>query len=77
MQERVSYNKEVQTMTFEEEEEAAVPSEEEIRERIIRERDAAEAERVKELEELSEQLDKEIELEIRGLSSDACQLVIH
>ena len=43
------------------------PTEEEIRERIQKERDA-EAERIKELEELSEQLDKEIEMEIRGKS---------
>lgn len=56
-------------MTFDDEEEkAAAPSEEEMRERILRERDVAEAERIKELEELSEQLDKEIEMEIRGMS---------
>ena len=65
-QERVSYNKEVQTMAYEEESKAAGPSEGEIRERILREREAAEAERIKELDELSEQLDKEIEMEIRG-----------
>ena len=55
-------------MAFEEEEgKAFAPSEEEIRERILKERETAEVERMKQLEELSEQLDKEIELEIRGL----------
>lgn len=66
-QERVTYNKEIQTTDFEVD---ATPSnEEEIRERVLRERDQAEAERAreKELEEESVQLDKEIEQEIRGL----------
>ena len=58
-------------MAFDEEPSAA-PSEEEIRQRILREREAADAERVqreKELEEESVQLDKEIEAEIRGKST--------
>ena len=45
------------------------PSEEDTRQRVLREREAAETERVtrdKELEEESVQLDKEIEEEIRG-----------
>ena len=54
-------------MSFDEDEKVDRPSEEEIRERVLKERDAAEAERLKELEELSEQLDKEIEMEIRGM----------
>ncbi len=53
-------------MSFDEDEKANGPSEEEIRERVLKEREAAEAERLKELEALSEQLDKEIEMEIRG-----------
>ncbi|KAI0084486.1 WD40-repeat-containing domain protein [Irpex rosettiformis] len=68
--ERVSYNKEVQTMSFDEDEKAQGPSEEEIRERVLKEREAAEAERLKELEELSEQLDKEIEIEIREMTEE-------
>lgn len=55
-------------MAFEEEV-STTPSEDEIRQRILREREAAEAERAqrdKELEEESVQLDKEIEQEIRG-----------
>ena len=51
---------------------SSVPApEEDLRERILREREAAETERItreKELEEESEQLEKEIEQEIRGLS---------
>ena len=46
-------------------------SEEEIRERIMREREAAEAERIaheQELEAESQQLDEEIAQEIRGVS---------
>ena len=46
-----------------------IPDEEEIRQRILREREAAEAERVardKEMEEESARLDKLIEQEIRG-----------
>ena len=49
---------------------SALTSEEELRLRILREREAAEAERAtkdKELEEESVQLDKEIEEEIRGM----------
>lgn len=53
-------------MAFEDDERAQAPSEQEIRDRIMKEREAAEVERTKELEELSEQLDKEIEMEIRG-----------
>ena len=48
-----------------------IPDEEEIRQRILREREAAEAERVardKEMEEESARLDKLIEQEIRGVS---------
>lgn len=55
-------------MTFDDEPATAHP-EEEIRQRILRERETAEAERFqreKELEEESVQLDKEIEAEIRG-----------
>ena len=47
-----------------------IPDEEEIRQRILREREAAEAERVardKEMEEESARLDKLIEQEIRGV----------
>ena len=46
-----------------------LPTEEEIRQRLLRERDAVDAERAQrdqELEEESVQLDKEIEQEIRG-----------
>jgi dynein intermediate chain, cytosolic len=53
-------------MTFDEDEKVGRASEDEIRERILKEREVAEAERLKELEALSEQLDKEIEIEIRG-----------
>lgn len=64
-QERVTYNKEVQTMQTETE--TQTPSEDDIRERLLREREAAEAEeREKQLEEESLLLDKEIEQEIRG-----------
>ena len=48
----------------------AAASEEEIRERILREREAAEAERIaheQELEAESKQLDEEIAQEIRGM----------
>ena len=48
---------------------ATVPSEEEIRQRILREREAVDAERAardKEMEEESARLDKLIEQEIRG-----------
>ena len=47
-----------------------MPSEEEIRQRILREREAVEAERAardKEMEEESARLDKLIEQEIRGV----------
>lgn len=70
--ERVIYNKEVQTMAFEEESSTAT-SEEEIRQRLLREREVAEAERAqreKELEEESVQLDKEIEAEIREMTEE-------
>ncbi|THH27383.1 hypothetical protein EUX98_g6803 [Antrodiella citrinella] len=69
--ERVTYNKEIQTM--EAEVENTGPLEEEIRERINREHEAAEAERIareKELEEESIQLDKEIEQEIREMTEE-------
>ena len=55
-------------MTFEDEPSDSI-SEEETRQRILQERETAEAERAqreKELEEESVQLDKEIEAEIRG-----------
>ena len=68
MQERVIYKEEVQTMEIEAE--PVVASEEEIRERILREREAAEAERIaheQELEAESKQLDEEIAQEIRGM----------
>lgn len=51
-------------------EEEAVVNEEEIRERILRERDTAEAERIaheQELEAESHKLDEEIAQEIRGV----------
>lgn len=51
------------------ESETETPSEDDIRERILREREVAEAERLekeKQLEEESARLDKEIEQEIRG-----------
>ncbi|EMD38886.1 hypothetical protein CERSUDRAFT_112611 [Gelatoporia subvermispora B] len=69
--ERVIYNKEVQTMEVESE--PAAVSEEEMRERIIREREVADAEREareKQLEEESAQLDKEIEQEIREMTEE-------
>lgn len=61
------YNKEVQT-TFVETE--PTPDYEEIRQRIMRERDEVDKiQRDKELEEESVKLDQEIEQEIRGLSA--------
>ncbi|KAI0334523.1 dynein intermediate chain [Cubamyces sp. BRFM 1775] len=69
--ERVIYNKEVQTMEIETE--PAAVSEEEIRERIMREREAAEAERIaheQELEAESKQLDEEIAQEIREMTEE-------
>lgn len=50
--------------------ESETVNEDEIRERILRERDAAEAERIaheQELEAESKQLDEEIAQEIRGI----------
>ena len=69
-QERVLYNKEVQTRDVGEENDAeAVQAEAELRERVLRER-LAEAEsaaaREKELDEESVRLEKEIEADIRG-----------
>ncbi|KAI1793564.1 WD40 repeat-like protein [Ganoderma leucocontextum] len=69
--ERVIYNKEVQTMEIETEPVAV--NEEEIRERILREREAADAERLaheQELEAESKQLDEEIAQEIREMTED-------
>ena len=57
-----------------------IPNEEEIRQRILREREAAEAERLardKEIEEESARLDKLIEQEIRGVSSDSARARCH
>ncbi|THH01051.1 hypothetical protein EW026_g1558 [Hermanssonia centrifuga] len=70
--ERVIYNKEVQTMDLDEDTDGD-QAEEETRQRVIREREAAEAERAardKELEEESVQLDKEIEQEIREMTEE-------
>lgn len=67
LQERVIYNKEVQT-NVEETGTNLQDMEDEIRQRILREKEV-EAERVareKELEEESVKLDQEIEQEIRG-----------
>ena len=69
-QERVLYNKEVQTRDLGEENDAdAVQAEAELRERILRER-LAEAEsaaaREKELDEESVRLEQEIEADIQG-----------
>lgn len=69
-QERVLYNKEVQTRDLSEENDAdAAQAEANLRERILRER-LAEAEsaaaREKELDEESVRLEKEIEADIRG-----------
>jgi dynein intermediate chain len=69
-QERVLYNKEVQTRDLSEENDADVAqAEAELRERILRER-LAEAEsaaaREKELDEESVRLEEEIEADIRG-----------
>ena len=65
------YNKEIQTASIETE--PSPDLEEEVRQRIAREREAeAERERIardKELEEESVKLDREIEQEIRGSSS--------
>ncbi|RXW20680.1 hypothetical protein EST38_g5183 [Candolleomyces aberdarensis] len=68
--ERVIYNKEVQTTAVEEH--SAQDYEEEIRQRILREREA-EAEKLaqeKELEEENVKLDQEIEQEIRELTEE-------
>ena len=67
IQERVIYNKEVQTMDIQTE--PTPVDEDEIRERVLREREAAEAERLaheQELEAESKKLDEEIAQEIRG-----------
>ncbi|RDX48242.1 WD40 repeat-like protein [Lentinus brumalis] len=69
--ERVIYNKEVQTMEIETEPTSGV-TEEEMRERILRERDA-EAERLaheQQLEAESKQLDEEIAQEIREMTEE-------
>ncbi|TFK51665.1 WD40 repeat-like protein [Heliocybe sulcata] len=68
--ERVIYNKEVQTMSTETE--PSLNIEEEIRERILREkeRELEERAREEELEEESSKLDKEIEQEIRELTEE-------
>ncbi|KAF8223518.1 WD40 repeat-like protein [Tricholoma matsutake] len=68
--ERVIYNKEVQTTAAETE--PSIDYEEELRQRIIREREveAERAARDKELEEESVKLDEEIEQEIRELSEE-------
>ncbi|KAI0924765.1 hypothetical protein AcW1_006784 [Taiwanofungus camphoratus] len=69
--ERVIYNKEVQTMELEAE--PIVISEKELREQLLREREALEAEHVaqdKDLEEESIQLEKEIEQEIREMTEE-------
>lgn len=66
MKERVIYNKEVQTNAIEEE--TVTITEDDIRERIMRDREQ-EAERLArdhDLETENEQLEKEIEREIRG-----------
>ncbi|RPD64262.1 dynein intermediate chain [Lentinus tigrinus ALCF2SS1-7] len=70
--ERVIYNKEVQTMEIETEPTPGT-TEEEIRERILREREVAEAERLaheQELEAESKQLDEEIAQEIREMTEE-------
>ena len=76
-QERVLYNKEVQTRDVGEEKDAdAAQAEAELRERILRER-LAEAEsaaaRDKELDEESVRLEKEIEADIRGNTGPASE----
>lgn len=63
-QEKVIYNKEVQTTDVSIE--VSGPSEDEIRERIAREVEAERAAREKELDEEESKLEKEIEEEIRG-----------
>jgi len=69
-QERVLYNKEVQTRDVGEDNDAdAAQAEAELRERILRERLAeveSAAAREKELDEESVRLEKEIEADIRG-----------
>jgi len=68
-QERVTYNKEIQTADLESD--SGSTSDEEVREPIFRERETTvEPERALErLEEESATLDREIEEEIRGLST--------
>jgi dynein intermediate chain, cytosolic len=67
IQERVIYNKEVQTSAVETD--SLDVYEEEIRRKILKEQDAEieQAARDRELEEESVQLEKEIEREIRGV----------
>jgi len=69
LQERVTYNKEIQTADLESD--TGATSDEEVREPITREREATvEPERgLERLEEESATLDREIEEEIRGLST--------
>lgn len=64
IQERVIYNKEVQTTEVSID--ASGPSEDEIRQRIAREVEAERAAREQELDEEEIKLEKEIEEEIRG-----------
>lgn len=78
--ERVLYNKEVQTRDLSEENEAdAVQAENELRERILRER-LAEAEsaaaREKELDDESVRLEKEIEADIRDLTEEERMMIL-
>lgn len=68
--ERVTYNKEVQTMTSEDESSTPPNAEEELRERISREREEAERLRDEQIEAESIQLEREIEQEIRELDED-------
>ncbi len=70
----MTYDKDVQTAEIIVE---AGPSEEDIRERILRERELEDQEKLrkeKELEEESAQLDKDIEQEIRGVYPHWCSL---
>ena len=68
MQERVTYDKDVQTAEAANEEESLPNKEEEIRQQILREKEAEEEmlAKEKELEEENERLEKELEEEIRG-----------
>lgn len=60
------YNKEVQTMEYDEDEGERL-SLEQLRAQIRQDLEAQQAQRDRELEEESEKLDREIEEEIRGL----------